>query len=74
MATDTLGTALRTGVGGLIGVVFALFIASGLYFGLPAALTVICTGAGIGAYLGFRYGDRFIVWVLKLWNQPGDAD
>jgi hypothetical protein len=70
--SQTFGTTLRTGVGILIGVVFTLFAASGFYLGARSAVIVMCTGAVIGGYAAFRYGDRFIVWVLKSWSQPGD--
>jgi ABC-type microcin C transport system permease subunit YejE len=56
----------------MIGAVFALFVAASVYFSLYAALTLICIGVAAGAYLGFRYGDPFLVWILKLWNRPGD--
>ena len=71
-AADALAAALRIALGGLIGVIFALCLAAGLYVGWQGALTVICVGAAVGAYLGLRYGNRFFVWVLKFWNQPGD--
>jgi hypothetical protein len=69
---DALATTLRIAFGGLAGVIFALFVGSGAYFGWPALLAVTCVGAGVGAYLGCRYGDRFIVWVLRFWSRPGD--
>jgi hypothetical protein len=69
---DALVTTLRTAFGGMIGAVFALFVAASVYFSLYAALTLICIGVAAGAYLGFRYGDPFLVWILKLWNRPGD--
>ena len=69
---DALATTLRLGFGGLAGVIFALFVGSGAYFGWPGKLAAICVGSGVGAYLGYRYGDRFIVWVLRFWNRPGD--
>ena len=72
MLEGALATTLRLALGALVGVVLALFVASGIYCGWPAMLAVICLGAGVGAYLGFRYGDRFIAWVLRLWNHPGD--
>jgi hypothetical protein len=56
----------------VVGVVLAFFVASGIYSNWPAMLAVICVGAGVGAYLSLRYGDRFIVWVLRFWNQPGE--
>jgi hypothetical protein len=67
-----LATILRLASGAVVGVVLALFIASGIYSHWPAVLAVICVGASIGAYLSLRYGDRFIVWVLRFWNQPGE--
>ena len=72
MAADALSAALRIAFGALIGVIFALCLAAGIYFGWTEALVVICVGAAVGAYLGVRYGDRFFVWVLKFWNRPGD--
>lgn len=72
MARGAVGAALRIACGGLIGVIFVLCLAAGLYFRLSEALAVICLGAAIGAYLGLKYGDRFFLWVLKLWNRPGD--
>ena len=72
MLSGAVEATLRIAFGVMAGVVFALFIASGVYFGLPATLVVICIGAGVGAYLGLRYGDRFVVWVLRHWNRSAD--
>jgi len=72
--SGSLATTLRATFGALAGAVFALFVLAVPYdsFAVSTILVVTCVGAGIGAYLALRYGDRFVMWVLKFWNRPGE--
>ena len=72
--SGALATILRFIFGAQAGAIFTLFVLGGAFpfFSVPTILVLVCVGAAIGAYLAFRYGDRFIAWVLRLWNQPGD--
>ena len=72
--SGALATTLRATFGALAGAMFALFVVAVPYdsFAIPTIFVVTCVGAGIGAYLALRYGDRFIIWVLKFWNRPGE--
>jgi len=68
--SDPITVLLRFVFGALIGVIFGLYLAFGAagwwYVAIVAAGVVACS------YVGYRYGDRFFLWVLKFWNRPGN--